>query len=533
MGAGASIQGLSAADVAAEVKRLGEAYHEYAPLFTRNGIDGAILQRLSDTDLDNLLVDLGVSSALHRKILLLHLSKIKTVPTTSPSSLDTNDGRILVHRSTPSLAPAQVLSQLFAYQGIHLIDPDDLVSVVTKIVPLVKPVSAHDEYDCFISYRVASEKEVAEKLYLHLKTKGYEPFLDRMSLKNAEPWKDGFLRGLGHSHLFLALVSEAGLEKARDRTQNHHEDNLLLEYEVALEIATAGRLNVLPIYVAASNNGNFVKFQGFNPDLYAPTLDPEDATSRRTSVPVAALPGLSDAIKRRQSEMPASRPLQPIPGEDAGGVDASVNRKVSLSETMTTNLEDLVATLYTDVYDDVFEALEKIFGIVQRSKYAIKFAQANGWVALIHVLCHATMDGLQKDYAAGALSFIAPALVLQPDGGSDEVWAAIEGSLEAHHAELIEKVLGHGSAMQKQYIVVTLMHLCERDHLRDVLRMSEELQLVLEELKPKGSQVQAHACSIVLMRCFPPTETSSSGEAVAADAIIEEAPVETEPIPTV
>ncbi|OQR99285.1 hypothetical protein ACHHYP_07131 [Achlya hypogyna] len=507
MGAAASLQSLGANDVANEVARLGEAYLEYVPLFTRNGVDGGVLNSLSEQELDNLLVEMGVSSALHRKILLLHLSKLKSQPSDGAAL----DG-IPFRRSAPTLAPAQVLCQLFSYQGIHLIDPDDMDSVVAKILPLMRPQDTMlpDNYDCFISYRVSSEKEVAEKLYLHLKAKGCSPFLDRMSLKNAEPWKDGFLRGLAHSRVFLALISEAGLEKARDRTFNHREDNLLLEYEVALDIAYAGRLVIFPIYVASSNNGIFTKFQGFSTELYASSLNEDDA-HRRGSVPAASSSG-HDVGKRRQSEQ-VPRSLPSIASEVEVNADADVNRKVSLSETMTTDFEEVVKTLGEGDAEAVSVALEKIFGIVQRSKYAVKFALANGWVALIQVLCNPRMDELQKDYAAGALSFIAPALSQQAEPLQD-VWTSIEESLLAHHVELIENVLAHGSPMQKQYILIALMHLCERDHLRDVLRQSDDLQLTLEELQPLGSQVQAHACTTVLARCFPPVEAAEA----AADA---------------
>jgi hypothetical protein len=53
------------------------------------------------------------------------------------------------------------------------------------------------EYDCFISYRVFSDKSLAEILYLRLKNeKKLNPFWDKKCLKKGESWKSGFLNGL-------------------------------------------------------------------------------------------------------------------------------------------------------------------------------------------------------------------------------------------------------------------------------------------------------------------------------------------------
>ncbi|OQS03091.1 hypothetical protein THRCLA_21240 [Thraustotheca clavata] len=508
MGAGASLNMLSANDVADEIGKLGDAYQVYTPLFTKNGIDGGILASLNEHDLDNLLVDMGISSALHRKILLLHLSKLKVIkaPDKDPSSSS--------HQSVPTLSPAEILAKLFEFQGIHLIDPDDMESTVAKIIPIVPPADAlhaPESYDCFISYRVATEKDIAEKLYLHLKSKGFNVFLDRMCLKNGEPWKDGFLRGLETSRVFLALVSEAALTRARDRNISHEDDNLLLEYEVALRIATSKQLKIFPILVASNSNGNFVKFSGFSPDLYSPTIAPQgaDDNRRRFSVPI---PELEDR-RKYAAHRPSVQTLPTISSQKNLGIEPDINRKLSLAETMSTNFEEMVATLLEGSVEDISDTLEKLFSIVQRTKYAVKFALSSGWTALIDILCLPGMEELQKDYAAGALSFIAPALINHSDQESlESLWADIEKSLEEHHAELIENVLLHGSEMQKQYITVALMHLCKRDHLRDVLKESEELQIVLEEMKPLGSVIQAQACASVLSRCF-----ASSPEAAVED----------------
>ena len=53
------------------------------------------------------------------------------------------------------------------------------VSEAIKSSPLYKANHDKGKYDCFISYRVQTEKDIAEKLYYVLKLKNLNPFLDR------------------------------------------------------------------------------------------------------------------------------------------------------------------------------------------------------------------------------------------------------------------------------------------------------------------------------------------------------------------
>ncbi len=73
---------------------------------------------------------------------------------------------------------------------IHIIlylrlDPADIETTVQKIKGVVGTGYGDGEtrYDCFINYRVASDADIAEKLYLYLKTANVHAFLDRKCLK--------------------------------------------------------------------------------------------------------------------------------------------------------------------------------------------------------------------------------------------------------------------------------------------------------------------------------------------------------------
>jgi hypothetical protein len=125
------------------------------------------------------------------------------------------------------------------------------------------------EHDIFISYRVKSEKHLAVRLQLELSVQelpnGKHPvvFLDEVCLQDGEDWRTGFLKGLQHSKLALLLVSEEGLE--RTMSANMAEDNMLLEYEYALEARKANKMKVLPLLV---KNKDHTKFSIFSTERF-------------------------------------------------------------------------------------------------------------------------------------------------------------------------------------------------------------------------------------------------------------------------
>ena len=92
--------------------------------------------------------------------------------------------------------PREIMTKLFEIQGIPL-DPSEIEIAVEKLKGVIGTGYGDGEtkYDCFINYRVATDSDLAEKLFLYLKTANIHAFLDRKCLKNGEKWKDGFLKG--------------------------------------------------------------------------------------------------------------------------------------------------------------------------------------------------------------------------------------------------------------------------------------------------------------------------------------------------
>ena len=96
----------------------------------------------------------------------------------------------------------------------------------------------------FISYRVASERDLAQKLQLKLSTqkigdRNLSVFLDVECLNIGEDFEEEFLQGLQKSRLALLLISRESLVGIRENAASR-QDNVLLEYEFALSARKRG-----------------------------------------------------------------------------------------------------------------------------------------------------------------------------------------------------------------------------------------------------------------------------------------------------
>jgi len=184
-----------------------------------------------------------------------------------------------------TLTPRALMIKMLKLQAVHC-DPTSMDECVRKVSAVVGErsdavSSTGKEYDCFINYRVATDHDVAEKLYLQMKVAGFNPFLDKYCLKDGEDWKDGFMRGLRASKTFIALISNGGLKAARDPKRDHSGDNVLLEYEYALAVNALRKTSkqpdfILPVLVAELEGRSLVKFDGFNPELYPDSLKSQE-----------------------------------------------------------------------------------------------------------------------------------------------------------------------------------------------------------------------------------------------------------------
>jgi hypothetical protein len=100
----------------------------------------------------------------------------------------------------------------------------------------------------FISYRVASDRDLARRLYDELSTRvlmetgqAVRVYLDQVGLEDGQRWDSGFMEGLANSWIFVPIVSVGSvgpmvtMSEAEDWC-----DNVLLEWTAALELYSRG-----------------------------------------------------------------------------------------------------------------------------------------------------------------------------------------------------------------------------------------------------------------------------------------------------
>ena len=199
MGGGASIVSLSAEDLGAEVGKLGKAYESVKQEIVDSGTTGDILFSAvhdDESQFKSFVADFGVSKPTQQRVLFSKYSQalLNDGERSTGTAAITFDIKETVQRS-----PRDILSELFQIQGIPL-DPDNVAASIDKIAAAVRSsvgdqtgCDGESSFDCFISYRVAADKDIAEKIYDKLLNKGLYPFLDKFKLKNGMDWKDGFL----------------------------------------------------------------------------------------------------------------------------------------------------------------------------------------------------------------------------------------------------------------------------------------------------------------------------------------------------
>jgi hypothetical protein len=118
----------------------------------------------------------------------------------------------------------------------------------------------------FVNYRVWCDRDVAEKLYYALKSKGSVMFWDKACLQDGAGWEAGFVQGLQKSSKFVALISEKGLDGIIDNAATS-QDNVLKEYELAVDKLGEDSKYIVPVlvgeYVSVDGTEMLKKFSAF------------------------------------------------------------------------------------------------------------------------------------------------------------------------------------------------------------------------------------------------------------------------------
>ncbi|KAJ3106489.1 hypothetical protein HDU97_006276 [Phlyctochytrium planicorne] len=144
------------------------------------------------------------------------------------------------------------------------------------------PLSTQDhkdvkKYHIFISYRVKTDAEFAERLSDKLRSRIVEPaksanlkdlhfqtFLDRQSLVAGKGYKDQFLGALSSSCIVMPIISDSSIALLTE-LQEGAVDSVLAEWQHALELKAKGKLDIIPLLVGYSTQeGGYRRFSSFN-----------------------------------------------------------------------------------------------------------------------------------------------------------------------------------------------------------------------------------------------------------------------------
>eukprot|EP00051_Salpingoeca_urceolata_P023023 m.386245 g.386245 ORF g.386245 m.386245 type:complete len:893 (+) comp20053_c0_seq5:1119-3797(+) len=154
---------------------------------------------------------------------------------------------------------------------------------------------AQYEYDVFISYRVATERELAGSLVDLLRAQHLRVFLDEDDIKTTDAWQTKFQRSLAVSRVVVCLVSRKSLFEAgpvggiQHTTPEGPVDNYLLEIELALQMADAETLDIFPVGVGENTtiqgraaNVPFAEFQSVDTFPDCPSCSNPETAIRKT-----------------------------------------------------------------------------------------------------------------------------------------------------------------------------------------------------------------------------------------------------------
>lgn len=131
------------------------------------------------------------------------------------------------------------------------------------------------KWDIFLSYRVSADQDLVKELYWQLchrtvvaggKERKLRVFWDRECLKTGERWEEGFADAICSCHLVVLVMSRAtfvmdGSHNVTELTEDSRCDNVLLEYNLALELDKLNNTAIMPLFVGDKDgSGQYTHF---------------------------------------------------------------------------------------------------------------------------------------------------------------------------------------------------------------------------------------------------------------------------------
>lgn len=77
------------------------------------------------------------------------------------------------------------------------------------------------EYDVFISYRDASERELTQRFYDRLTSDGWKVWFDKVSIVKTVNWRKAFMIGVMKSKMIVIILSTGAIKHVRKCKPKH------------------------------------------------------------------------------------------------------------------------------------------------------------------------------------------------------------------------------------------------------------------------------------------------------------------------
>ena len=118
-----------------------------------------------------------------------------------------------------------------------------------------------------------TDSELVERLYDKLRAEGVDVWWDKKCLPRGQNWEQGFVDALSQSDIFVPVLSKKALAPFASLTNISGCDNVLLEYQLALDLKERDgkKRAILPVFVGETSHsqtldcdiyGNFFKSGG-------------------------------------------------------------------------------------------------------------------------------------------------------------------------------------------------------------------------------------------------------------------------------
>ena len=202
---------LTARDVAECVGDLGEAYETYKPRIISNGLSGRILADFTDDDLNTTFKELGITSEIHKKVLMMHTKDLKQA-SASPQSVLT---------SSPSAIPSPPTTANAKKKGRP-------PKILAPPAPPSRVTHAFFTYDWSINEDGSNNHEICKMIAANLKAKGLIIWFDEDEMHG--DIRQAVADGIDNTSCVVVFITKRYVEKVGSGNTS---DNCCFEFKCA------------------------------------------------------------------------------------------------------------------------------------------------------------------------------------------------------------------------------------------------------------------------------------------------------------